>query len=106
MTMFEREMFEKKLAIIDVLFQHMDVEELQRMADAEKIVDKLKGLPSPYGPLRQIFTEHQILQSDIGTLRMELQSLKTDFKMLIEAVDKPYQNTSQMMNVKSRYQVY
>jgi hypothetical protein len=102
----DREIFEKKLTLIDVLFQHMDMEELQRAADAHIIVDKLAGVPQQFGPLRQMFIEHELMSADINALRMEIISFKGDFRMLIEAVDRPYSTTSQMSNIKSRYQVY
>ncbi len=106
MSINEREIFEKKLALIDVLFQHMNIEDLQEAADAYSIVDKLAGVAQDHGPLSHMFLEHQILQGDVISLRMEIMSFKNDFKMLIEAVDKPYSATSQMSNIKQRYQVY
>ncbi len=105
-SLIEREIFEKKLALVDFLFQHMNVEELQRTVDAQHIVDKLAGVKSPHGPLSTIWNEHQLMQSDIGALRNELYSFRQDFKMLIEAVDRPYHATAQMSSIKNRYQVY
>ena len=102
----DREIFEKKLALIDVLFQHMDIEELQRAADAHIIVDKLTGVPQKFGPLRQLFIEHELMSGDVNTLRMEIVSFRNDFRMLIEAIDKPYTATSQMSTIKNKYQIY
>jgi hypothetical protein len=56
----------------------------------------------------QLYSEHCMLMSDVATQRMEIESMKNDFKTLIATLNKPFDTygNSNMQSLKNRYQVY
>lgn len=97
----------RKLELLDILFESLDVEELKKLAETELVVDKLKG-DSIGTPLTDLYYKHTELQNRVTSLQAEVSSVQYDIQLLVRTVLKPYDYTSQsdVQTLKSKYHIY
>lgn len=98
----------RKLELVDILFESLDVEELKRLAETELVVDKLKGISASRTPLKDLYYQHTELQNRVTSLQGELNAVQYDIKLLVKTVLKPYDYNSQIdvQTLKSKYHLY
>lgn len=98
----------RKLELVDILFESLDVEELKKLAETELVVDRLKGTSVSRTPLKDLYYQHTELQKRVTSLQGELSSVQYDIQLLVRTVLKPYDYTSQsdVQTLKSKYHVY
>lgn len=104
----------KKVELIDEFLADITVEDLDELVSQYRVVGKLKGIQTSVpdnGIFTSIIQSHSYLQTENQRLTDELIMLKNDLKYLIKAVSTisipvPPQYSSELQNLKSRYQVY
>lgn len=100
----------RKLEYLSILFESMPVEELQKLAEGDAVVNKLKGGANASNVIGQLLNEHNSTMIDVINLRSEIMGLRNDIQVLVKAMsDKLYSPPTYDSNfqiLKSRYNVY
>ncbi len=100
----------KKLELLDVLFHTTSVEELQKLADVEKNVQKLKGDNKKPTTFSDLMNDYNNISATTISLQMEIYSLKTDLtnivKVLNTIINMPTPCHIDFHTLKSKYGVY
>ena len=99
-----------KLRLFDIIYNALSVEDLTNIAEASKIVAKLKAETIiPVGPLSKLTNELAKADSELVTLRMNYESLRVDMYNLVKLLDKGVFNSNtynDFMNLKNRLNIY
>ena len=99
-----------KIKIIYQAFNVVSLDDIKTIFGADIIVSKLKDHPEKGdGPLAQAARELQSVASDIATIRIECQCLKTDITELIRCLSAGMGDSytaNSFSTLKSRYGIY
>lgn len=99
-----------KFALLDKLFRVMSLDDMTQLLGQDIVVGKLKGLSDNFpGPVSQLVTDSMRLESDLVTMRIQMQSLQADFVSLLRIMAKPsfdYSAPSEFTTLKNRHGIY
>ena len=109
MITFTEEEF-KKIDMIGKVFTAFNTDDLKELVESEEIVAKLQGKPLASNVIRRIIDDNNLAHSELISLRIELQGLRTDIQMLIKPLKQLYETvpaySQELQNLKSKYGVY
>jgi hypothetical protein len=100
----------QKIAIFDVLFYTASVEELQKMADLERNIQKLKGDNKKPTTFIDFINEYNSISTTVIASQMQMYDMKADIqnvvKVLNTLMNMPVPYNQDFQNLKSKYSVY
>ena len=99
----------EKIKIIDRAFNALSLDEVKSLFGADIIVDKLKGTSDRDGPLAQAAKELHTAANDIGMLRADCISLRSDIQVLIKCLNRGLGDQSVLVEfnqLKSKHCIY
>jgi hypothetical protein len=97
-----------KVILLGRLFSALDVERITKLVEEEEVVSRLKGVTTHSDVLTNLLHDYQGMSVKLAGLQADFTSLKNDFQLLMQAVNRPYEpmNQSTFQLLKSRHGIY
>jgi hypothetical protein len=99
----------EKIKIFDRAFTAMSLSEIRDIFGSDAVVEKLKNIGDPTGPLIQAAHELSKLRSEVDLLKNDITMLRSDVQALIRCLSKGMGDQSaynDFYNLKMRHNIY
>jgi cell fate (sporulation/competence/biofilm development) regulator YlbF (YheA/YmcA/DUF963 family) len=100
----------KKLILLDELLQRISIEEITKLLEADRIVDKLSAnIPNnKTGIILQLVNSERDMSAQIVQLQSDYMKLQSYITSLVRIISKPFDNQSisEAQDLKNRLHVY
>jgi hypothetical protein len=97
----------EKIALLDTLFETMDLESLKTLVGREQVVSALKGATPMQGLLTKSIDDFNFIFNDAINTRSAVEDLKRDFRDLLKIVNGMHGPIpTQLEYLKSKYGAY